>query len=250
MMQKTQHTIKIIAHRGDTTRFPENTLEAFVAALSGGADGIELDVHMTADGELIVHHDYYLGNPDNGHGIIPNITANTVHKATIKNTYRLPTLDEVFAKFGNLLHYELEIKSYTQDALDKILATVHRYALADYIEFTSPHPYVLTQLKQTDSRLIAGYFAPPQPGWMDDTLYRSICIAHTKMAALNILHVPSLLVTEEFVDDAHAAGLGIHAADCNDIEDLLRVAGLSVDQLSTNRLAEAITAVRNRAFPR
>jgi len=81
MMQKTQHTIKIIAHRGDTTRFPENTLEAFVAALSGGADGIELDVHMTADGELIVHHDYYLGNPDNGHGIIPNITANTVHKA-------------------------------------------------------------------------------------------------------------------------------------------------------------------------
>lgn len=71
---------------------------------------------MTADGELVVHHDYYLGNPDNGRGTILNMASDAFHKAMIKNTYHLPTLDEVFAKFGNLLHYELEVKAYTQDA--------------------------------------------------------------------------------------------------------------------------------------
>lgn len=250
MMQKSQHTIKIIAHRGDSSQFPENTLEAFAAALSGGADGIELDIHMTADGELVVHHDYYLGNPDNGRGTIPNITSDAFHKTTIKNTYHLPTLDEVFAKFGNLLHYELEIKAYTQDALDKIIATVRKYDLTKYVEFTSPHPYILTRLKQADHNLVAGYFAPPQPEWMDSALYHSICIANAKMAALDVLHIPSLLVTKEFIDNAHAADLRVHAADCNDNEDLLRVASLNVDQLSTDQLADAINAVRNRAFPR
>jgi glycerophosphoryl diester phosphodiesterase len=55
---------KIIAHRGDTTNHPENTLSAFVSALGNGADGIELDVRMTHDDALVVHHDFYLGHPD------------------------------------------------------------------------------------------------------------------------------------------------------------------------------------------
>ena len=48
----------IIAHRGASGLFPENTLASFEAAIKLGSDGIELDVHLTSDGVIVVHHDY------------------------------------------------------------------------------------------------------------------------------------------------------------------------------------------------
>lgn len=247
-MQKSQHTIKIIAHRGDTSHFPENTLEAFGAALAHDADAIELDVHTTNDGELVVHHDYYLGTPDNGTGKIPDVSYSYIQSLAISPSYHIPTLDEVFAKYGNSLHYELEIKAFADTALVKILDTVRKYNLTKFVEFTSPHPYILTKIKQVDNRLFAGYFAPPKPEWMDDELYHSICIAHAKTAGLDVLHCQSSLVNEKFIQDAHTAGLRIHAADCDDKENLARVIALGVDQLSTNQLAAAVSAAKKQAF--
>ena len=61
-------SIKLVAHRGHSEKFPENTLAAFKAARDLGADAIELDVHLTQDGQLVIHHDYYLDNPNGGHG--------------------------------------------------------------------------------------------------------------------------------------------------------------------------------------
>ena len=60
----------IVARCGNVQSAPENTLAAFAGAIAKGADTIELDVHLTHDSELIVHHDFYLGRTDNGHGYI------------------------------------------------------------------------------------------------------------------------------------------------------------------------------------
>jgi glycerophosphoryl diester phosphodiesterase len=60
----------VIARTGDVENAPENTLPAFESAISRGADGIELDVHLTADGELVVQHFYNLGTTDNGEGLV------------------------------------------------------------------------------------------------------------------------------------------------------------------------------------
>jgi glycerophosphoryl diester phosphodiesterase len=64
----------IIACRGDRENAPENTIPAFESAISRGADGVELDVHLTKDRELIVHHFYNLGTTDNGKGIVSEHT--------------------------------------------------------------------------------------------------------------------------------------------------------------------------------
>ena len=61
---------KIFAHRGASAYAPENTLEAFDLAVKMGADGVELDVHMTKDGELVVAHDEEIGRVSNGLGLI------------------------------------------------------------------------------------------------------------------------------------------------------------------------------------
>ena len=70
----------IFAHRGDVETAPENTLAAFESALSKGADGIELDVYLTADGKLVVHHDHYLGRTNDGSGFIGDFTLAELQK--------------------------------------------------------------------------------------------------------------------------------------------------------------------------
>jgi glycerophosphoryl diester phosphodiesterase len=241
MMLKTQHIPKIIAHRGDTLTLPENTLEAFEAARNSGADGIELDVHMTSDGLLVVHHDYYLGNPDNGRGTIPDITFSAFSQARIKNTYHLPALEEVFAKFGNTLHYELELKSPSVEAIRKTIALVQKFNLTD-IEFTSPHPYALTKIKQLDPALATGYFCTPRPDWMDQDLYRTVSIANAKLGAVNVIHFLPENIDKPLATAVQAEGMKIHAANCDTKEDLMRVFAFGVDQLSTNQLGDAIAA--------
>ncbi len=64
----------IQAHRGASTCHPENTLEAFSTAIKQGADGIELDVHLSKDGEIVVAHDARLERVSNGTGYINDHT--------------------------------------------------------------------------------------------------------------------------------------------------------------------------------
>ena len=67
-----QGDLQIFAHRGSKSNRPENTLAAFEEAVRVGADGIELDVHLTRDGEIIVIHDESIDRTSNGHGFVRN----------------------------------------------------------------------------------------------------------------------------------------------------------------------------------
>ena len=73
--RKTKRTTKVWAHRGASGYRPENTLEAFELAIRQGADGIELDVHTSADGELIVMHDETVDRVTDGTGLIKDRTS-------------------------------------------------------------------------------------------------------------------------------------------------------------------------------
>ena len=90
----------VIAHRADWRNFPENSLEAMESAIKMGVDIIELDIHRTADGELVVCHDKTVDRTTNGHGKIKEITLDYIrslnlragHKAVTR--YKMPTLEE------------------------------------------------------------------------------------------------------------------------------------------------------------
>lgn len=74
MTETTKRTTKVWAHRGASGYRPENTLEAFELAIRQGADGIEMDVHTSADGELIVMHDENVDRVTDGTGLIKDMT--------------------------------------------------------------------------------------------------------------------------------------------------------------------------------
>lgn len=231
---------KIIAHRGYSDKYPENTLTAFKAALDHGSDAIELDVHMTSDGQLVVHHDYYLGNPDNGEGLIFTKDLAYIKGLTIGETETIPTLEEVFELVGDKMQYELELKGFTDDFLQKVMELVKRFNLLGNIEFTSPTVYNLTKLKELEPNAKTGTFAAQFPGWMDKGLGQTLLINGAKLGSIKVLHCPLDMIDEQLIEAAHKEGLLVHAADCNTQETLQKALGLGVDQLSTNMLELAL----------
>lgn len=233
--------IKIIAHRGNTANQPENTLSAFRAALDAGANAIELDVHLSKDGELIVHHDYYLGNPDNGEGTLPDQESTYIKTLKISDSEHIPTLEEVFAAIGDKLQYEIELKGYTEEFLRKVLDLAGKHGLIPNIEFTSPHSYALTKVKELNPDVKTGTFVSPLPGWMDKKLGQTLAIHNALLGKIDVLHCPIELIDEQFVNDAHNAHLLVHAADCDTDESLDTAFQAGVDQLSTNNLKLALT---------
>jgi glycerophosphoryl diester phosphodiesterase len=102
--------IQIYAHRGSSGTHPENTLAAFREALAVGADGIELDVHATADRIPVVIHDRAVERTTNGAGNVDELSLAQVRTLDAGDGERVPTLAEVLELVGDRLHLDLEIK--------------------------------------------------------------------------------------------------------------------------------------------
>jgi len=232
--------LKIIAHRGYTANHLENTLEAFKVALDFNADAIELDVHFTSDNQLVVHHDYYLGNPDNGEGLIFRKPLSYIQDLTINDKYKIPTLEEVFELVGNNMQYELELKGFTNEFLQALIAMVQRFKLAKHIEFTSPNVYTLTRLKEIAPDLKTGVFIAQFPDWMDKELGQTLAMHNALLGGAAVLHCPLDVIDDKFIELARSYNLQIHAADCNTEEELRLALGVGVDQLSTDELELAL----------
>lgn len=234
-------SVKVIAHRGYSEKYPENTLSAFRAALELGSDAVELDVHLTQDGELIVHHDYYLGSPDNGEGLIFKKDMSYIKTLSIADNEKIPTLQDVFETLGRGTQYELELKGYTMQFLDKIIALVKQNNLSDMIEFTSPVSYVLSRLKFLEPTFKTGIFVATFPEWMGAELGRTLAVNNALFGGADVLHCPISIIDKELINLAQKHHLKVHAADCNTEEDLKKAFALNVDQLSTDKLELALS---------
>ncbi len=100
----------IYAHRGSSAIHPENTLRAFRHALAIGVDGIELDVHATADGIPVVIHDRDVGRTTDGAGYVDQIPLAQLETFDAGHGERVPTLAEVLELVGAAAHLDIEIK--------------------------------------------------------------------------------------------------------------------------------------------
>lgn len=118
----------IYAHRGSSADEPENTLRAFRQAAADGADGIEFDVHATADGVPVVIHDRDLARTTDGHGFVDEVTYDVLRALDAGEGERVPTLEEVIkVAEGRLkLYIELKQPGAEQATLDVLNASATR----------------------------------------------------------------------------------------------------------------------------
>ncbi|KAF2516000.1 glycerophosphodiester phosphodiesterase [Flavobacterium foetidum] len=99
-----------IAHRGAKAYEPENTLPAFQKALDLNSDGIELDVHLSSDGHIIVIHDETIDRTTNGKGLVNTFTLAELKSFLIDGENQIPTLNEVFDLVDKKCFINIELK--------------------------------------------------------------------------------------------------------------------------------------------
>lgn len=147
----------VIAHRGASSIAPENTLPAFKKAIEMGCDGIELDVHPSKDGYVMVIHDAILDRTTNGSGFVNNHTLAQLKTLDASKPFlrqflgtKIPTLEEVFnLVIPTNIKVTIELKGNYADLPDKVVALIKKHNLKDRVTISSYNHEYLKHIKNT-----------------------------------------------------------------------------------------------------
>lgn len=123
-----------IAHRGARGYAAENTLASFQKAIDMNVDGIELDVHLSSEGELMVIHDETVDRTTNGKGEVIKFTKTELQNFTIEGENKIPTLIEVFDLVNRSCFINIELKTF--ETATKVVELIEKYILEKNWEYT------------------------------------------------------------------------------------------------------------------
>jgi glycerophosphoryl diester phosphodiesterase len=147
---------RVIAHRGFSAAAPENTLAAIEAAIRIGADMVEIDVTLSADGHVIVIHDETLDRTTDGSGEVARLTLSELEGLDAGSWFdprfageRIPTLDEVVALVRNRILLNVEIKSEAvgRGIAGKVVAAIREHEMTDQVIVSSFSPEALRKMR-------------------------------------------------------------------------------------------------------
>ena len=170
---QSKNNIYVAAHRGWCSKYPENTMSAFKAALDIGVDQIETDVRITKDGHLVLIHDNTVDRTTNGKGFVHDMTLSELRELDAGNGEKIPTLEELMelVKDHPTVTLDIELKEYPDDFEDKkyayhvcdlILEMIDKYGFSDRVvinSFSNPlNEYVF---KRYNGKYRQHVFYPP-----------------------------------------------------------------------------------------
>jgi glycerophosphoryl diester phosphodiesterase len=138
----------IIGHRGAGLPEPENTLRSFFKAMEIGADGIEFDLRLTSDGNIVVIHDKYLDRTTTGHGAVGALKLKELQRLDAGLGEKIPTFDEVISAFGHktLLNAELKETGFE----DEVTRMVKKFSIMDRFIASSSDTVVIKRLHEIE----------------------------------------------------------------------------------------------------
>jgi glycerophosphoryl diester phosphodiesterase len=243
----------IVARCGDHENAPESTLPAFAGAIAKGADAIEFDVHLTSDGQVIVHHDFYLGRTDNGSGYLGDCTLAELKALDAGSWFdarfageKMPTLEEVLDLGRGRVRFEVDMKGSSLALLHKVIDVVQQFGVRLDVELTSAHTPLLFHAKRLQPHLRSGMFFYPLPEWMKPALGQQHILDWMVLAEAQMAHLHSCLIEGAFVAKLHEQGFGVHGSNLNTAAEIERGLLCGIDQLSTDSLGLALTIRRRR----
>jgi glycerophosphoryl diester phosphodiesterase len=231
-----QAPVRILAHRGASADFPENTLEAFEAAAAQRADGVELDVMRCASGELVVCHDEQL---DRLAGLSWWVAATPwwkLQRADVGSSLgfkpaRIPRLEEVFEALPESMLVNVELKCETVDdggLTEAVGRLVEEWQLHERVLVSSFNPFCLVRLAAGHPLIRRGQLIDPDRSWLMQALW-------TPFTARDSMHPHFSQCTAERVGEWHGKGMKVAAWTVDDAKTAAELEALGVDYLITNR---------------
>ncbi len=230
-----------IAHRGASAVAPPNTLAAFRRAAELGADGIELDVHLSADGVPVVIHDFTVDATTDGQGRVRDMPLAALKELDAGSRFdpafageRIPTLEEVFAEVGDRLLINVELKSIPGNDYpgleEAVAAQIARHGLAERALVSSFNPLALRRMRRIAPHIPLGFLYETAP------LSRVARLAAALIPGLRpeAIHPWWGMVTAAAVRRAHARGQRVVVWTVDDETAMRRLIGWRVDAIITN----------------
>jgi glycerophosphoryl diester phosphodiesterase len=216
------------AHRGLSVEFPENTIAAFRAAADAGAHGIELDVRLSHDNQVVIMHDANLARTTDGPGRIGDIDLAEIQTHLTHDGAPVPTLDEAFdalSKWNGVWNIEIKENAATPGVLE--LMTKH--GLTDRLMVSAMDPTALAIVHRDSPATPRGLIALGPP---DEDDFEAI-----RETGGTWLMAHGECINEAFVKLAQAANLYVGAWTINDLARAQELAKLGVDMIITDERA-------------
>ena len=234
----------IIAHRGDLSVAPENTLPAFLGAFRQGADAIELDVRLTKDDHLVVFHDRNLRRITGENRLVTNATLAEIRSLDVGSWFgpeyrglRAPTLDEVFENLPATFLINVEMKAVIDRMrliAHKVAEAVRRHARWDSTLVASFNPISLWELRKVDPRIMRGYiWSRRHPPPIRSRCFSRLVRAHWYDPANDSFN-PGLM------EKMRSRGVRTLAWDVDFARDLVRMADARLDAVVTDNLPDLL----------
>jgi len=240
------------AHRGASLRAPENTLEAFRLAARGGAGGLELDVHMTSDGRVVVIHDDSMDRTTNGTGLVRRMTFHEVQSLDVGyrftpdggTTYpyrgrgvRVPELGEVLREFpGHKVN--IDVKEEQPGVEAALLKTITDAGAGDRVLVVSEMPAVVERVRELSENSIST--GASRQEIRDFYRLSRLRLEFLVRPPYDALQVPveyggREVVTPRFIKAAHNRGVRVDVWTIDDPGEMRRLLDLGADVIMTNR---------------
>ena len=232
----------ILAHRGDSEHFPENTMAAFDGAMQAGADGIELDVRLCASGELVVFHDEHLQRLCGDSRRLADLTWAELQSCRVQGQ-RVPLLREVFEALPTAL-INVEIKQHAlRQALPVVQATIRalREARAlDRVVVSSFDPRLLALLRALDPDVPRALLYARTQGVVFWQAWLAVPLG------VVALHPQHDLVDALALERCRAQGLRMHVWTVDEPDRIAYLSELGVDAIICNDPAAALGQLATR----
>lgn len=220
----------VIAHRGASAYRPENTHAAYQLAVAQGADMIEVDLHRTRDGEVVITHDAELERLG-GAGEVADSDLRALRALDAGEGERIPVLEEMLDAFGAQIPFNLELKRSSEGGYDGMPARAWRVVsergLVRATLFSSFYDPDLAELRE---------LAPEaRIALLLSRRFPAGALERARKLGAEALNPALPLVDAELVRSAHGEGLAVYVFTVDEPEDMRRMLDLGVNGLFTNR---------------
>jgi glycerophosphoryl diester phosphodiesterase len=241
------------AHRGACHEAPANTLAAFLLAVELNADGIEFDVHLSSDGEMVVIHDFMVDATTDGQGPVRDKTLSELKRLDAGSWFdpafsgeRIPTLGEVIDVVGQRLLLNIELKTASwrgEDLAEAVVRTVEENQLLERVVISSFNPLSLWQIRRLNPFIPIGLlYAPGLPLFLRRPWFRHLLRPEA-------LHPSHIMVDGDYMRWARGRGYRIHTWTVDEPGEMWQLVRQGVDLIITNRpdlLTDLLLAAQRR----
>jgi glycerophosphoryl diester phosphodiesterase len=227
-----------IGHRGAKGYEPENTCVSFQKALDMQVDGIELDVHLSADGEIIVIHDETIDRTTNGKGFVNALSLHELKAFRINGTHdprhlaelaqQIPTLKEVFDLVNQDCFINIELKDF--EATDKVVSLIEKYVNKKGWKY---HRFLVSSFDWNALQQVAFLNDKIPIGVLTETDL-DLALAFAKFIQAKSIHPHFHLLTKENTAQMQGKGLQVFPWTINEVEDIQKIKTFNVNGIITD----------------